>query len=78
MHTLQKTNLLNVETPCFGREHAFLFSFTALLLLFTATRWFIAGFATSLPMGTVLRIWDVFFCEGIKVFHRIGLGILKV
>jgi hypothetical protein len=43
-----------------------------------ATRWFIAGFATSLPMGTVLRIWDAFFCEGIKVFHRIGLALLKV
>lgn len=43
-----------------------------------ATRWFIAGFATSLPMGTVLRIWDAFFCEGIKVFHRIGFALLKV
>jgi len=43
-----------------------------------ATRWFIAGFATSLPMGTVLRIWDSFFFEGIKVFHRIGLALLKI
>jgi hypothetical protein len=43
-----------------------------------ATRWFIAGFATSLPMGTVLRIWDSFLCEGVKVFHRIGLALLKV
>ena len=36
------------------------------------TEWFMCIFARSLPWCTVLRVWDMFFCEGIKVLFRVG------
>lgn len=43
-----------------------------------ATKWFIALYSSTLPIATVLRIWDAFFCEGVKVLHRVGLALLKI
>jgi len=43
-----------------------------------ATRWFVCVFANTLPVETTLRVWDVFFCEGCKVLHRVGIALLKV
>lgn len=31
------------------------------------TEWFLCAFARSLPWPTVLRVWDMFMCEGVKV-----------
>jgi len=45
---------------------------------FFATRWFLSLFTTSLPIETVLRVWDVLACEGIKVVHRIGIALLRL
>ena len=42
------------------------------------TSWFLTMFTTSLPWGLVLRIWDIFYFEGIKILYRVGLGILKI
>ncbi|OQS06072.1 hypothetical protein THRCLA_01868 [Thraustotheca clavata] len=41
-------------------------------------KWFLCLFVNTLPLETTLRIWDVFFSEGSKVIHRIGLTLLKL
>jgi len=40
------------------------------------TEWFMCVFARTLPWCTVLRVWDMFFCEGVKVLYRIGLHLM--
>ena len=40
------------------------------------TEWFMCIFARTLPWCTVLRVWDMFFCEGIKVLYRVGLYLM--
>ena len=41
-----------------------------------AIKWFLCLYVNSLPLATVLRVWDVFFHEGVKVLHRVGLSAL--
>lgn len=41
------------------------------------TEWFLCLFSRTLPWNCVLRIWDMFFFEGVKVLFRVGLVILK-
>lgn len=41
------------------------------------TEWFMCVFARTLPWCTVLRVWDMFFCEGIKVLYRVGLFLMN-
>jgi hypothetical protein len=41
------------------------------------TEWFMCIFARTLPWCTVLRVWDMFFCEGVKVLYRVGLYLMK-
>ncbi|KAF4082631.1 hypothetical protein AMELA_G00153670 [Ameiurus melas] len=41
------------------------------------TEWFMCAFSRTLPWASVLRIWDMFFCEGVKVIFRVGLVLLK-
>ena len=31
----------------------------------------------NLPIKVVVRIWDSFFVEGLKIIYRVGLAILK-
>ena len=41
-------------------------------LLSISSEWYITWFAKSLPVSTVLRVWDTLFFEGFKVlFHLI-------
>lgn len=40
--------------------------------------WMVCIFSRSLPFDTVLRIWDMFFCEGFKILFKVALAILKV
>ncbi|CAO2817194.1 unnamed protein product [Amaranthus hypochondriacus] len=42
-----------------------------------ASQWFITVFSYSFPFHLVLRIWDVFLYEGMKVVFRVGLALLK-
>ncbi|XP_059500032.1 TBC1 domain family member 10A-like [Stegostoma tigrinum] len=42
------------------------------------TEWFMCLFSRTLPWATVLRVWDMFFCEGVKVIFRVALVLLKV
>ena len=41
------------------------------------TEWFLCLFARTLPWPSVLRIWDMFCCEGVKVLFRVALVLLK-
>lgn len=41
-----------------------------------ASQWFITLFSYSLPFDIVLRIWDVFMLEGMKVIFRVGIALL--
>lgn len=42
------------------------------------TEWFMCLFSRNLPFASVLRIWDMFFCEGVKVLFRAALTMLKL
>uniref|UniRef100_A0A8C2GE74 TBC1 domain family, member 10b n=1 Tax=Cyprinus carpio TaxID=7962 RepID=A0A8C2GE74_CYPCA len=41
------------------------------------TEWFMCIFSRTLPWSCVLRVWDMFFCEGVKIVFRVGLVLLK-
>lgn len=41
------------------------------------TEWFMCAFSRSLPWASVLRVWDMFLCEGVKILFRVGLVLLK-
>ncbi|XP_027433592.1 carabin isoform X2 [Zalophus californianus] len=40
--------------------------------------WFLCLFARSLPFPTVLRVWDAFLSEGVKVLFRVGLTLVRL
>ncbi len=44
------------------------------------TEWFMCLFARTLPWAAVLRVWDMFFCEGelSKRDFRFGMALLKL
>ncbi|KAH0559603.1 hypothetical protein GP486_003877 [Trichoglossum hirsutum] len=42
------------------------------------TAWFMSCFIGTLPIETVLRVWDSFFFEGSKILFRVALAIFKV
>ncbi|EPY37155.1 rab-like GTPase activating protein [Strigomonas culicis] len=44
---------------------------------FYASQWFLTLFASHFPFRALLRIWDVFFCEGWKIIFRTGIALLK-
>eukprot|EP00438_Fugacium_kawagutii_P017896 Skav201913 [mRNA] locus=scaffold3992:144534:147349:+ [translate_table: standard] len=46
-------------------------------LMSICSEWFITWFAKSLPVSTVLRVWDTLFFEGFKVIFRVSMGIFK-
>nr|XP_033801634.1 TBC1 domain family member 10B-like [Geotrypetes seraphini] len=41
------------------------------------TEWFMCIFSRTLPWASVLRVWDMFFCEGVKIIFRVGLALLR-
>ncbi|XP_056384654.1 TBC1 domain family member 10A [Hyla sarda] len=41
------------------------------------TEWFMCAFSRTLPWSSVLRVWDMFFCEGVKIVFRVALVLLK-
>ncbi|CAI9589187.1 unnamed protein product [Staurois parvus] len=41
------------------------------------TEWFMCAFSRTLPWSSVLRVWDMFFCDGVKIIFRVALILLK-
>ncbi|KAJ8346554.1 hypothetical protein SKAU_G00279550 [Synaphobranchus kaupii] len=41
------------------------------------TEWLMCAFSRTLPWASVLRVWDMFFCKGVKIIFRVGLVLLK-
>ncbi|KAK5986668.1 Rab-GAP TBC domain-containing protein [Trichostrongylus colubriformis] len=39
--------------------------------------WFMCIFCRTLPWPTVLRVWDMFFCEGAKVLFKVAVVLFK-
>uniref|UniRef100_A0A1B6J199 Rab-GAP TBC domain-containing protein n=1 Tax=Homalodisca liturata TaxID=320908 RepID=A0A1B6J199_9HEMI len=42
------------------------------------TEWFLCVFTRTLPWATILRIWDMFLCEGVKILFKVALVLLKL
>lgn len=42
-----------------------------------ASQWFITVFSYSLPWDVVLRVWDCFMLEGIKIVFQVGIALLQ-
>ena len=42
------------------------------------TSWFMSLFIGTLPMETVLRVWDVLFYEGSRTLFRVAITIFKI
>ncbi|XP_037536606.1 TBC1 domain family member 10A [Nematolebias whitei] len=41
------------------------------------TEWFMCAFSRTLPWASVLRVWDMFLCDGVKIIFRVGLVLLR-
>ncbi len=41
------------------------------------TEWFLCLYTRTLPWSCVMRVWDMFFFEGVKILFRVGLVLLK-
>uniref|UniRef100_A0A8C0GZS7 TBC1 domain family member 10C n=1 Tax=Chelonoidis abingdonii TaxID=106734 RepID=A0A8C0GZS7_CHEAB len=46
--------------------------------LLYVTEWFLCLYSRTLPFPTVLRIWDTFLSEGVKVLFRVGLVLVRL
>jgi len=44
---------------------------------FFAAQWFLTIFVYHFQFRAVLRVWDIFFCEGWKIVFRVAIGLLK-
>lgn len=42
------------------------------------SEWFIPLYSRTFPLGFVVRIWDAYFYEGIKILFRVGIALLKL
>ena len=40
--------------------------------------WFMTLYSGAWPVDLVARIWDVFFCGGTDIFHRVALTFIKL
>ncbi|XP_057212477.1 TBC1 domain family member 10A isoform X1 [Triplophysa rosa] len=41
------------------------------------TEWFMCAFSRTLPWSSVLRVWDMFLCDGVKIIFRVGLVLMR-
>ncbi|KAG7207856.1 hypothetical protein KM043_009455 [Ampulex compressa] len=41
------------------------------------TEWFLCVYTRTLPWESILRVWDMFLCEGVKIVFKVGLVLLK-
>ena len=57
--------------------HAHLEAHGVVPLLY-ATDWFMCLFVKTLPWESVLRLWDMFLFEGVKVFYRAATALVQL
>ncbi|KAK2197337.1 bifunctional Rab-GTPase-TBC domain/Rab-GTPase-TBC domain superfamily [Babesia duncani] len=50
----------------------------AIDLMSLCAEWFLCLFSISLPIPTVLRVWDALFNEGEKVLFRVAFSLFKI
>merc|ERR1719277_2027143 len=43
-----------------------------------ASQWFMTVCIYNFPFSTVIRVWDIFLAEGVKIIFRIALALLKL
>merc|ERR1712057_71851 len=43
-----------------------------------ASQWFMTVCIYNFPFSTVVRVWDIFLAEGVKIIFRIALAVLKL
>jgi len=43
-----------------------------------ASQWFMTVCIYNFPFSTVVRVWDIFLSEGVKIIFRIALALLKL
>lgn len=43
-----------------------------------ASQWFMTVCIYNFPFATVVRVWDIFLAEGVKIIFRIALALLKL
>merc|ERR1719213_1345539 len=43
-----------------------------------ASQWFMTVCVLNFPFATVVRVWDIFLAEGVKIIFRIALALLKL
>lgn len=69
---LQFQRLVEDELPALGRH----LSSEGIAPSMYCSHWFMTAFAYALPFDHLLRVWDVFLLEGIKVsYFRVALTI---
>ncbi|KAF8821934.1 TBC domain-containing protein [Cardiosporidium cionae] len=44
---------------------------------FLCAEWFLCLFCTTLPIETLLRVWDVLLNEGIKIIFRVAIAVFR-
>uniref|UniRef100_A0A1B6CLH1 Rab-GAP TBC domain-containing protein n=1 Tax=Clastoptera arizonana TaxID=38151 RepID=A0A1B6CLH1_9HEMI len=42
------------------------------------TEWFLCVFTRTLPWSSILRVWDLFLCEGVKILFKVALVLMKL
>ena len=42
------------------------------------TEWFMCIYSRTLSWSSVLRVWDMFLCEGISVLFKVGIYLVDV
>lgn len=42
------------------------------------TEWFLCVYTRTLPWPTLLRVWDMFLCEGVKVIFKVALVLIRI
>ena len=43
-----------------------------------ATQWFMTLFSQKFPFSVVLRIWDIFLAEGLKIIFRVAVALVQL
>lgn len=64
--------LLNKTSPTVNK-HLEKYKVESLLYM---TDWFLCAMTRTLPWDTLLRVWDMFLCEGVKVIFKVALVII--